>query len=300
MKSLVALASIIIAMTALPASAQQGGGLSSPGGPGGQRGRGDCSQAADPTACAAHREARQKAAEACKGKAGPERKQCMTRANAERRLQQGAQSRAMCGTQAGLRPVQRPAGAGLQSSACSRRCRRQTAARPLTRHAANSIRRRARRARIKLAPSTAVACATSSPRPSRQAAPHSTASGGVFDERDSTNRVQQARDHDTSPGEQGMSGIHDFSATTLDGREQSLADYKGRSSSSSTPPVSAVSHRSTRDWKNFTRNTARAASSFSASPTTSSVRRNPATRRKSPVSARSPTTSASRCSPKSM
>ena len=25
-----------------------------------------------------------------------------------------------------------------------------------------------------------------------------------------------------------MSGIHDFSATTLDGREQSLADYKGK------------------------------------------------------------------------
>ena len=71
MKSLVALASIIIAMTALPASAQQGGRPRQPGGPGGQRGPRDCSQAADPTACAAHREARQKAAEACKGKAAP-------------------------------------------------------------------------------------------------------------------------------------------------------------------------------------------------------------------------------------
>ena len=107
MKSLVALASIIIAMTALPASAQQGGGLGSPGGPGGQRGPRDCSQAADPTACAAHREARQKAAEACKGKAGPERKQCMR--------EQAQNVDCMCGTQAGLRPVQGPAGAGLQA-----------------------------------------------------------------------------------------------------------------------------------------------------------------------------------------
>jgi len=52
--------------------------------------------------------------------------------------------------------------------------------------------------------------------------------GGVFIERDSTNRVKEASNHDTSSGEQGMSGIHDFSATTLDGREQSLADYKGK------------------------------------------------------------------------
>lgn len=37
----------------------------------------DCARAADPAACAAHREARQQAAEACRGLAGPERQSCL-------------------------------------------------------------------------------------------------------------------------------------------------------------------------------------------------------------------------------
>lgn len=37
----------------------------------------DCAQAPNPAACTAHREARTKAMEACQGKMGPERRQCM-------------------------------------------------------------------------------------------------------------------------------------------------------------------------------------------------------------------------------
>lgn len=43
-----------------------------------QRGQRDCKQSPNPEACMAHRDARIKAMEACKGKAGMERKQCMT------------------------------------------------------------------------------------------------------------------------------------------------------------------------------------------------------------------------------
>ena len=86
---------LIAALFCLPAIAQTGPGMG--GGPGmngmgsgmqqggqgmGQKGPGasgprDCSQAQNPEACNAHREARAKANEACKDKAGPERKQCM-------------------------------------------------------------------------------------------------------------------------------------------------------------------------------------------------------------------------------
>ncbi len=37
----------------------------------------DCSKSKNPEACTAHQEARKKAVDACKDKAGPERKQCM-------------------------------------------------------------------------------------------------------------------------------------------------------------------------------------------------------------------------------
>jgi len=42
-----------------------------------QRAKMDCSKAADPAACTAHREARRKMAEACKGKPREEHRQCM-------------------------------------------------------------------------------------------------------------------------------------------------------------------------------------------------------------------------------
>lgn len=63
---LIAAAALATALS-LPVFAQPGGG------PGRMQ---DCPQGADPAACAAQREARQKMAEACKGKAGPERRQC--------------------------------------------------------------------------------------------------------------------------------------------------------------------------------------------------------------------------------
>lgn len=80
---------IIASLICLPAQAQPGPGMGGQGmgmqqggpGMGGStttaRGPRDCTQAPDPEACAAHRAARIEAAEACKGKAGPERKQCM-------------------------------------------------------------------------------------------------------------------------------------------------------------------------------------------------------------------------------
>ena len=73
MKAFVALTSLVLALASLPAAAQQGGGS----GPGAQRGPRDCSQTADPAACNAHRDAHRKMMDACKGKAGPERQQCM-------------------------------------------------------------------------------------------------------------------------------------------------------------------------------------------------------------------------------
>lgn len=69
MKTGIILASLAAALLALPAHAQQQGG-------GRQRAAQDCSKAADPAACTAHREARKKMAEACKGKSGAERRQC--------------------------------------------------------------------------------------------------------------------------------------------------------------------------------------------------------------------------------
>lgn len=86
---------LIASLICLPAMAQPGPGMGGgpgmqQGGPGmqqgapamGQKGPGargprDCAQTANPEACTAHRDARAKAAEACKAKVGPDRKQCM-------------------------------------------------------------------------------------------------------------------------------------------------------------------------------------------------------------------------------
>lgn len=89
---------LLAALTALPAVAQPGPGMGGMSGgmtgmgPGMGAGMGpgmapgntpraraprDCKQAPNPAACNAHREARSKAAEACKDSAGPQRRQCM-------------------------------------------------------------------------------------------------------------------------------------------------------------------------------------------------------------------------------
>jgi hypothetical protein len=84
---------LLASLICLPASAQpaqgpggMGGGMNGmgPGGgagmmQGGQRARAprDCSQAPNPAACTAQREARTQAREACKNTAGPQRRQCM-------------------------------------------------------------------------------------------------------------------------------------------------------------------------------------------------------------------------------
>ena len=86
---LIITASMLIAsLLSLPAIAQ--GNPAGPGGPGmqqggqmmGQRGPGaraprDCTKTPNPEACTAQRDARLQAREACKNKAGPDRKQCM-------------------------------------------------------------------------------------------------------------------------------------------------------------------------------------------------------------------------------
>ena len=83
---------LLAALLGLPAMAQPGpgmGGMSGAGmsgmGPGtgaSQRGAGpnaprDCTQTPNPEACKAHQHARLQAREACKDKAGPDRRQCM-------------------------------------------------------------------------------------------------------------------------------------------------------------------------------------------------------------------------------
>lgn len=95
MKTGITILSIAAALLTLPAQAQQGPGTALPdtqnvnqrmgpmgsgkgAGPGaGPRQPKDCSKSQNPEACTAHQEARKKAMEACQGKAGPERKQCM-------------------------------------------------------------------------------------------------------------------------------------------------------------------------------------------------------------------------------
>ena len=83
---------LLASLICLPASAQPGPGMGGTGGEGmnpramqgmgpgnGPRARAprDCSQAPNPAACTAHREAHLKAREACKDSAGPQRRQCM-------------------------------------------------------------------------------------------------------------------------------------------------------------------------------------------------------------------------------
>lgn len=83
MKSGIAIIAVVSALFTLPAVAQQGAGAGqagqgmSPGAGGGARQPKDCSKMANPEACTAHQEARKKAMETCKDKAGPDRKQCM-------------------------------------------------------------------------------------------------------------------------------------------------------------------------------------------------------------------------------
>jgi hypothetical protein len=86
MKNGLTIALLASALFALPASAQQGPGTVSEAavmggkaaGQGqGKRGPVDCSKAKDSKQCKARQEAHQKMMAACKGKAGPERKQCM-------------------------------------------------------------------------------------------------------------------------------------------------------------------------------------------------------------------------------
>ena len=86
MKNLLILATLAAALFALPAMAQQGPGTASEaaviGGKAasqGQSKRGpvDCSKAKDVEQCTARQGAHQKAREACKGKTGAERRQCM-------------------------------------------------------------------------------------------------------------------------------------------------------------------------------------------------------------------------------
>jgi len=82
---------LLASLTCLPASAQSGPVMGSTSGMGPGMGPGmaqqanppraraprDCSQARNPAACNAHREARAKAAETCKDNVGPQRRQCM-------------------------------------------------------------------------------------------------------------------------------------------------------------------------------------------------------------------------------
>ena len=83
---------LLASLICLPANAQPGPGMGGMGGegmsPGAMQGMGpgsgpraraprDCSQAPNPAACNAHREARAQAFEACKNTAGPQRRQCM-------------------------------------------------------------------------------------------------------------------------------------------------------------------------------------------------------------------------------
>jgi len=83
---------LLASLICLPAGAQPGPGMGGTGGEGmnpramqgmgpgsGPRARAprDCSQAPNPAACTAHRDARLKAHEACKDSAGPQRRQCM-------------------------------------------------------------------------------------------------------------------------------------------------------------------------------------------------------------------------------
>lgn len=97
MKSrLMMIASLLLAtLISLPAGAQPGPGMGGMGpgatqgmgpgmGPGMMQGGGpraraprDCSLAANPAACNAHREARQMARQACQDKVGPQRRQCL-------------------------------------------------------------------------------------------------------------------------------------------------------------------------------------------------------------------------------
>lgn len=79
---------LMASLLCLPALAQPGpgmGGMAERNGMGqgmgqnagpGTRALRDCSQAPNPGACTAHREARAKAMEACRGQMGPERRQC--------------------------------------------------------------------------------------------------------------------------------------------------------------------------------------------------------------------------------
>ncbi len=74
MRSITAILSLAAALLAAPVYAQPAG---MGGGPGkGMNAPADCRQAANPEACAAHREARAKAAEACRDLRGPERRNC--------------------------------------------------------------------------------------------------------------------------------------------------------------------------------------------------------------------------------
>lgn len=80
---------LMASLFCLPAIAQPGPGMGGPGMSGtssgmvggyqraGQRGPRDCMQTANPEACKAHQQARLQARQACKDKAGPERRQCM-------------------------------------------------------------------------------------------------------------------------------------------------------------------------------------------------------------------------------
>jgi len=76
---------LMASLLCLPAFAQPGPGMGGMGpatmqgpGPGpGARMQRDCSQTPNPAACAAHRDARVKAMQACQAKAGPEHRQCM-------------------------------------------------------------------------------------------------------------------------------------------------------------------------------------------------------------------------------
>ena len=149
------------------AFAQQPGGPGPQGGPGAQgRQARDCTKAADPKACEAHRAARQQAAEACKGKAGPERRQCL-----QDQMQNADCSKARNPQQ--CRPASRPTESARarparpSSNASSRRCLRPTAARPPIRRTASATRRRAQRAATRSDPNTGPACGTFSRRRSK-------------------------------------------------------------------------------------------------------------------------------------
>lgn len=80
---------LLASLLCLPALAQPGPGMGGMDGSNGMdsgmaqktgpdaRAPRDCAQTPNPAACTAHREARAKAMEACQGKMGPERRQCM-------------------------------------------------------------------------------------------------------------------------------------------------------------------------------------------------------------------------------